>query len=81
LKYPYDDRLDGRITSNDYDKYVKKYKADKAELEKSTKEELERIEYTNNDQSFVVTSEYLLKLAQNAKSIFESSQPAKRTEF
>jgi site-specific DNA recombinase len=71
----YDDRLDGRITSNDYDKYVKKYKADKEELEQKL------IEYTNNDQSFVVTSEYLLKLAQNAKSIFESSQPAQKNKI
>jgi site-specific DNA recombinase len=71
----YDDRLDGRITSTDYDKYVKKYKADKAELEQKL------VEYTNNDQSFVVTSEYLLKLAQNAISIFESSQPATKNRI
>ena len=71
----YDDRLEGRITSNDYDKYVKKYKADKAELEQKL------VEYTNNDQSFVVTSEYLLKLAQNAKSVFESSQPAQKNRI
>ena len=71
----YDDRLEGRITTNDYDKYVTKYKNDKEELENKL------VEYTNNDKSFVVTAEYLLKLAQNAKSVFESSQPAQRNRI
>lgn len=71
----YDDRLEGRITTNDYDKYVTKYKKDKEELENKL------VEYTNNDQSFVVTAEYLLKLAQNAKSVFESSQPAQKNQI
>lgn len=71
----YDDRLEGRITSDDYDKYVKKYKADKEELEQKL------VEYTNNDKSFVLTAEYLLKLAQNAKQIFESSQPAQKNRI
>ncbi len=71
----YDDRLEGRITTNDYDKYVAKYKNDKEELESKL------VEYTNNDKSFVVTAEYLLKLAQNAKSVFESSQPAQKNRI
>src|SRR5690606_36911444 len=46
-------------------------------------EELENklVEYTNNDKSFVVTAGYLLKLAQNAKSVFESSQPAQKNKI
>ena len=71
----YDDRLEGRITTNDYDKYVTKYKNDKKELEAKL------TEYTNDDKSFVVTAEYLLKLAQNAKSVFESSQPSQRNKI
>lgn len=71
----YDDRLDGRITTNDYDKYVTKYKNDKDELENKL------VDYTNNDKSFVVTAEHLLKLAQNAKSVFESSQPAQKNRI
>lgn len=71
----YDDRLEGRITSNDYDKYVKKYKADKDEQQQKL------VEYTNNDQSFVVTAEHLLRLAQNANQIFQSSQPAKKNRI
>ncbi|HUC79163.1 MAG TPA: hypothetical protein VMQ58_02875 [Candidatus Saccharimonadales bacterium] len=46
-------------------------------------DELDRklVEFTNNDKSFVVTSEYLLRLASQAKQIFESSQPAKKNRI
>ena len=47
----YEDRLDGRITTPDYDKYVTRYKAEKEEL------------------------------AQNARSIFQSSQPAQKNKI
>jgi len=39
------------------------------------------VSFTNNDKSFVVTSEYLLRLASRAKEIFESSQPAKKNKI
>jgi len=39
------------------------------------------VEFTNNDKSFVATSEYLLRLASRAKEIFESSQPAKKNRI
>ncbi len=60
---------------NKYDKYVTKYKKDKDELDKML------VDYTNNDKSFVVTAEYLLKLAQNANQIFSSSQPAQKNRI
>lgn len=46
-------------------------------------EELDRklVEYTNNDKSFVVTAEYLLRLASNAKYLFESSQPQQKNKI
>lgn len=71
----YDDRLEGRITTSEYDKYIEKYKKDKELLE------ADLIKYTNDDKSFVVTAEHLLKLAQNAKSVFESSQPAQKNKI
>lgn len=71
----YEDRLDGRITAIDYDKYAKKYNDEKTELERKL------VEYTNNDKSFVVTSSYLLQLASKAKDVFESSQPAKKNKI
>lgn len=63
------------ITTADYDKYVTKYKAEKDELD------YKLIEYTNNDKSFVLTAEHLLRLAQNAQSIFQSSQPAQKNKI
>ncbi|NCQ54227.1 hypothetical protein AUK57_03915 [Candidatus Saccharibacteria bacterium CG2_30_41_52] len=71
----YEDRLDGRITVDEYDKYVTKTKAEMDELDRKL------VEFTNNDKSFEVTSEYLLQLASKAKQIFESSQPAKRNKI
>ena len=46
-------------------------------------DELDRklVDFTNNDKRFIVTSEYLLRLASNAKNIFESSQPDKKNKI
>ena len=46
-------------------------------------DELDRklVEFTNNDKSFVVTSEHLLRLASQAKNIFESSQPEQKNKI
>lgn len=71
----YEDRLDGRITTTSYDKYVTKYKAEKEELE------YKLVEYTNNDKSFVLTAEHLLRLAQNAQTIFKNSQPVQKNKI
>lgn len=71
----YDDRLDGLITVDDYDKYVAKTKAEMDELDRKL------VEFTNNDKSFEVTAEYLLRLTANANKIFESSQPAKKNKI
>lgn len=71
----YEDRLDGRITVDDYDKYVKKYKAEMEDLDRKL------VEYTNNDKTFELTSAYLLELASKAKRIFESSQPEQKNKI
>lgn len=71
----YEDRLDRRITVDDYDKYVTRYKAEMEELDRKL------VEYTNNDKSFVVTAEYLLRLASKAKYLFESSQPQQKNKI
>ena len=39
------------------------------------------VDFTNNDKSFVMTSEYLLRLASKAKEIFDGSQPAKKNKI
>ena len=64
-----------RITTLEYDKYVTKYKLEKEELE------CKLVEYTNNDKSFILTTSYLLELAQNAHTIFQSSQPAQKNKI
>lgn len=71
----YEDRLDGRITVADYDKYVTKLKAEMDELDRKL------VEFTNNDKSFVVTAEHLLRLASRAKELFESSQPQQKNKI
>ena len=64
-----------RITVTDYDKYVTKTKTEMDELDRKL------VDFTNNDKRFIVTSEYLLRLASNAKNIFESSQPDKKNKI
>lgn len=64
-----------RITTPDYDKNVTRYEAEKEELE------YRFVEYTNNDKSFVVIAEYLLRLTSKAKYIFESSQPQQKNKI
>lgn len=71
----YKDRLDGRITVDDYDKYATKHKAEMEDLDRKL------VEYTNNDTSFQLTSAYLLELASKAKRIFESSQPEQKNKI
>jgi hypothetical protein len=71
----YDDRLDGRITVDEYDKYVMKYKTEMEDLDRKL------VEYTNNDTSFQLTSAYLLELASKAKNIFECSQPEQKNKI
>lgn len=63
------------ITVADYDKYVTKTKAEMDALDRKL------VDFTNNDKSFVMTSEYLLRLASKAKEIFDGSQPAKKNKI
>ncbi len=71
----YEDRLDGRITVDEYDRYVR---TTKAEMEKL---DAKLVEFTNNDKSFEVTAKYLLQLASKAKVLFDSSQPAQKNKI
>ncbi len=71
----YDDRLDGRITVDEYDKYVTSYKVEMDKID------AELVELTNGNKSFIVTAEYLLELASKAKTLFESSQPAQKNRI
>ena len=66
----YHDRLDGRITVNQYDKYLEEL----AEREEELNAEFSQL--TSNDTSFMVTASYLLEIAKEAPRLFRSSKPA-----
>lgn len=67
LEALYEDRLDNRITTEDYDKMAKKNKEETENLERKL------LQVTTDDKSFVVDASYLLKLSLNAGQLFESS--------
>ncbi len=71
----YDDRLDGRITVDEYDTYVARAKEDMYKLD------AELVELSKGNTSFIVTAEYLLELASKAKGLFESSQPPQKNKI
>jgi predicted nucleic acid-binding Zn-ribbon protein len=68
LEALYEDRLDGRITLDDYDKIAQKNKEEIENLERKL------FQVTTEDKSFTVDAAYLLKLSRNAGKLFESSK-------
>jgi DNA invertase Pin-like site-specific DNA recombinase len=64
----YEDRLDGRISLEDYDKMAQKNKEEAENLERKL------VQITSDDKSFTVDAAYLLKLSRNAGKLFESSK-------
>ncbi len=71
----YEDRLDGRITVDEYDTIVSKTKTEMEKLDQRM------VQLTNNDKSFIVTSSYLLKLASRAGKLFKSSKPELKSKI
>lgn len=68
LEALYEDRLDGRINLDDYDKIAQKNKEEIENLERKL------FQVTTEDKSFTVDAAYLLKLSRNAGKLFESSK-------
>ena len=75
LKMAYQDRLEGCITLNEYNEFVKDLKARQQELDEQL------VSLTKDDKSFMITASYLLEIAQKASALFESSQPALRAKL
>lgn len=71
----YDDRLDGRITVDEYDKKATELKEAKSEQEQRL------LSLTANDKSFELDASTLLWLAQNARRIYESSKPEQKNKI
>lgn len=68
LEIAYEDRMDGRITVDEYDKLSNKYKSEMENLDRKV------VQITGDDKSFVVDGSYLLKLAHYAPLLFKSSK-------
>lgn len=64
----YDDRYDGKIDEVFFEKKLQEYKAKEREIV----QEMER--HVNADESFHVTANMVLSLAQRSREIFESSE-------
>ena len=75
LSVLYEDRLDGRITVDEYDKIVSKTKAEMEKLDDKL------VQLTSGDKSFVITSSYLLRLAKVAGKLFRSSKPELKSKI
>lgn len=70
LEVAYEDRMDGRITVNQYDTLAAKYKAEQEALDRKMVQATD-----GGHDSFIIDSEYLLKLTALAPILFESSKP------
>ncbi len=71
----YIDKLDGSITTDNYDKLLKQFK----EKENDLIIQLEN--HTKGNQNFYITSEAILNLTNRAFEIFESSEPEEKTQL
>ena len=68
LKIMYEDRLDGRITTDEYDKTVKAYKSEQQRLL------MEYEEHSQADENFYIIANKLIELSSRAWELFESSE-------
>ena len=68
LDAAYEDKLDGRITADEYDELAKRYKAEMESLDRKV------VQASSDDfERFILDSEYLLKLSEFAPLLFKSS--------
>jgi hypothetical protein len=71
----YEDKLDGRITTDEYDKLAKKYKQKQEDLN------LQLEDHTEADKNYFLASSVVLALAKNAYFIFKSSEPKEKRQL
>lgn len=75
MKVMYEDRLDGRITPEDYDEKVKDCKAQRKDF-------LEQLgEHNEADASFNINASKVLNISSRAWELFESSEPEEKTQL
>lgn len=71
----YIDKLDGSITTDNYDKLLKQFK------EKENDLIIQLEDHTKGNQDFYITSEAILNLTNRAFEIFKSSEPEEKTQL
>ena len=71
----YQDRLDGRITINEYDKYANNLRAKRDELER----QIEGLD--DDDEELEINTSYLLDLACRMEDLYKSSKPALKNKL
>jgi site-specific DNA recombinase len=75
MKVMYEDRLDGRITYDEYDKMI-------VDLKKKEQDLLSELgQHSKADEQFLISSSYLLELANRAHELFMNSQPAQKNKL
>jgi site-specific DNA recombinase len=75
IKKMYEDRLDGRITDEMYDNFLREFKEKQAEI-------LSRMQdHSDADEEFYLTANMVLSIAKRALPIFESSEPTEKRQF
>jgi len=75
IKKMYEDKLDGRITDEMYDSFLKEYKEKQAEILDQMKD------HSEADEQFYITANITLNIAKRAKEIFESSEVEEKRQF
>ena len=75
LKVMYEDRLDGRLTTDEYDERVKEYKTEQTDLL------IQYEDHSKADGSFYINASKILDLASRAWELFESSEAEEKTQL
>jgi site-specific DNA recombinase len=75
IKKMYEDKLDGRITNEMYDSFLREYKEKQAEL-------LEQMQdHSDADEQFYLTANMTMNIAKRANEIFMSSEVDEKRQF
>lgn len=75
LKTMYTDRLDGRITTDEYDKMALEYHKERQDLH------IQLEEHSSADKNFYITANRVLDLSQKSWDLFQISEPKEKTQL
>lgn len=75
LKIAYEDRLDGRITTDEYDKYLQESKQKERDLL------LQLEDHSRADEQFLISTFFILDLVKRAGELFMRSKPEQKRRY